>query len=95
MRVFDSATENIKRGGRRRGANMGVLRITHPDILEFVEAKQAGEELENFNLSVGITDAFMEAVRAEGSYELVHPGTRRSAGRLPARDVFNRIVADG
>jgi ribonucleoside-diphosphate reductase alpha chain len=92
MRVFDCATENIKLGGRRRGANMGVLRVTHPDILEFVEAKQAGEELENFNLSVGITDAFMEAVRAEGSYELVHPGTRRSAGRLPARDVFDRIV---
>lgn len=92
MRVFDCATENIKLGGRRRGANMGVLRVTHPDILEFVEAKQAGGALENFNLSVGITDAFMEAVRAEGSYELVHPGTRRSAGRLPARDVFDRIV---
>jgi ribonucleoside-diphosphate reductase alpha chain len=92
MRVFDSATENIKRGGRRRGANMGVLRITHPDILEFVEAKQAGEGLENFNLSVGVTDAFMEAVKAHGSYELVHPGTGRSAGRLPARDVFDRIV---
>jgi ribonucleoside-diphosphate reductase alpha chain len=92
MRVFDCATENVKLGGRRRGANMGVLRVTHPDILGFVEAKQAGEGLENFNLSVGITDAFMEAVRAEGSYELVHPGTRRSADRLAARDVFDRIV---
>jgi ribonucleoside-diphosphate reductase alpha chain len=92
MRVFDCATENVKLGGRRRGANMGVLRVTHPDILGFVEAKQAGEGLENFNLSVGITDASMEAVRAEGSYELVHPGTRRSAGRLAARDVFDRMV---
>ncbi|HEY7654617.1 MAG TPA: adenosylcobalamin-dependent ribonucleoside-diphosphate reductase [Methylomirabilota bacterium] len=92
IRVFDCATENIKLGGRRRGANMGVLRVTHPDILEFIEAKQAGRELENFNLSVGVTDAFMEAVRAEGSYELIHPGTHRSAGRLRARDVFDRIV---
>jgi ribonucleoside-diphosphate reductase alpha chain len=92
MRVFDCATENIKLGGRRRGANMGVLRVTHPDILEFIEAKQAGEGLENFNLSVGVTDAFMEAVRAEGSYELIHPGSHRSAGRLRARDVFDRIV---
>lgn len=92
MRVFDSATENIKLGGRRRGANMGVLRVTHPDVLEFIEAKQAGAALGNFNLSVGVTDAFMEAVRAESSYELIHPGTRRGAGRLPARDVFDRIV---
>jgi ribonucleoside-diphosphate reductase alpha chain len=92
MRVFDSATRNIKLGGRRRGANMGVLRVTHPDILEFIEAKQAGEGLENFNLSVGVTDAFIEAVRAGGSYELIHPGRRRSAGRLSARDVFDRLV---
>lgn len=92
MRVFDCATENIKLGGRRRGANMGVLRVTHPDILEFIEAKQAGEALENFNLSVGVTDAFMEAVRAKDSYDLIHPGTHRGAGRRQAREMFDRIV---
>lgn len=92
MRVFDCATENIKLGGRRRGANMGVPRVTHPDILEFIEAKQAGEALENFNLSVGVTDAFMEAVRAKDSYDLIHPGTHRGAGRRQAREVFDRIV---
>jgi ribonucleoside-diphosphate reductase alpha chain len=92
MRVFDCATENIKLGGRRRGANMGVLRVTHPDILGFIEAKKAGDALENFNLSVGVTDAFMEAVRAKEPYDLIHPGTHRVAGRRQARDVFDRIV---
>jgi ribonucleoside-diphosphate reductase alpha chain len=92
MRVFDCATENIKLGGRRRGANMGVLRITHPDILEFIEAKRGGRALANFNLSVAVTDAFMEAVSAGASYELIHPGTGRGAGRLASREVFDRIV---
>jgi len=92
MRVFDCATENIKLGGRRRGANMGVLRVTHPDILEFVEAKRTRGALENFSLSVGVTDAFMNAVQAQDSYDLVHPGTGQSAGRQQARAVFDRIV---
>jgi len=92
MRVFDCATENIKQGGRRRGANMGVLRVDHPDILEFVDAKLDGHSLQNFNLSVGVTDAFMRAAEAGEPYELVHPGRRRPIGRLPARDVFERIV---
>lgn len=92
MRVFDCATRNIKLGGRRRGANMGVLRVDHPDILEFVDAKLDGTSLANFNLSVGVTDRFMEAVTSGDSYELVHPGRRRPTGRLPARDVFDRIV---
>jgi ribonucleoside-diphosphate reductase alpha chain len=92
MRVFDCATQNIKLGGRRRGANMGVLRVDHPDILEFVEAKLDGQSLANFNLSVAVTDRFMEAVAAADSYELVHPGGRRPTGRLRAREVFDRIV---
>ena len=92
MRVFDSATENIKQGGRRRGANMGVLRVDHPDILEFVGAKLDGRSLQNFNLSVGATDAFMRAVEDGRPYDLVHPGRRHVVERLPAREVFERIV---
>jgi ribonucleoside-diphosphate reductase alpha chain len=92
MRVFDSATENIKQGGRRRGANMGVLRVDHPDVLEFVDAKLAGRDLQNFNLSVGVTDDFMRAVEAGRLYDLVHPGRRQVVGRLPAREVFDRMV---
>lgn len=92
MRVFDAATQHIKQGGRRRGANMGVLRVDHPDILEFIDAKLDPGSLRNFNLSVAVTDAFMEAVGAAAAYDLVHPVRRRSAGRLAAREVFDRIV---
>jgi ribonucleoside-diphosphate reductase alpha chain len=92
MRIFDCATQNIKQGGRRRGANMGVLRVDHPDILEFVDAKLAGHGLENFNLSVAVTDRFMEATTAGGSYDLIHPRRRRPVNRLRAREVFDRIV---
>jgi ribonucleoside-diphosphate reductase alpha chain len=91
MRIFDSATEHIRQGGRRRGANMGVLRVDHPDILEFVDAKRDGR-LQNFNLSVGVTDAFMEAARRGESYPLVHPGRRTEVGRLDAALVLARIV---
>jgi ribonucleoside-diphosphate reductase alpha chain len=92
MHVFDCATQHIKLGGRRRGANMGVLRVDHPDIVEFIEAKLGGERLPNFNLSVAVTDRFMEAVDAGESYDLVHPGTRRPVGRRRAREVFDRVV---
>ena len=92
MRVFDCATEHVKLGGRRRGANMAVLRVDHPDILEFVDAKRDGTSLGNFNLSVAITDRFMAALQADDEYDLVHPGTNRVARRLPARLVFDRIV---
>ena len=92
MRIFDCATQNIKQGGRRRGANMGVLRVDHPDILEFVDAKLSGQSLQNFNLSVAVTDRFMEAVTAGGSYDLIHPRHRRPVNRLRAREVFDRIV---
>jgi ribonucleoside-diphosphate reductase alpha chain len=92
MRVFDTATENIKQGGRRRGANMGVLRVDHPDILEFVDAKLDGRSLQNFNLSVGATDEFMRAVEGGRAYDLIHPGRRQRVGQLPAREVFERIV---
>jgi ribonucleoside-diphosphate reductase alpha chain len=92
MRIFDCATENIKQGGRRRGANLGTLRVDHPDILEFVRAKRDGTSFRNFNLSVGATDRFFEAVRDDGSHELVHPGTGEVASRLRAREIFDEIV---
>lgn len=92
MRVFDCATENIKLGGRRRGANMGALRIDHPDVMEFVGAKRAAGAFTNFNLSVAVTDRFMDAVMADESYELIHPRHRRPVSRLRARAVFDAIV---
>jgi len=92
MRVFDCATESIKQGGRRRGASMAVVRVDHPDILEFVQAKADGSSFQNFNLSVGITDAFMEAVERGQSYDLVHPGSGRVVRRMSAPEMFDHIV---
>lgn len=92
MKVFDAATEHIKLGGRRRGANLAALRVDHPDILEFVRAKQDEQALQNFNTSVWVTDAFMDAVRRGDWYDLIHPGRRAVADRLRASDVFDAIV---
>src|SRR5579859_7239514 len=92
MKIFDCATENIKQGGKRRGANMGVLPIDHPDILEFIDAKWTAGVLANFNLSVGVTDAFMVAMEQNEPYELHHPTSGRLIDRLSARDVFERLA---
>ena len=92
MRVFNMATEVIKQGGARRGANMGVLRVDHPDIMEFIDAKRISHELTNFNLSVGITDNFMSRTGADVEYDLINPRTGEKTGKLKTKGVFDRIV---
>jgi ribonucleoside-diphosphate reductase alpha chain len=92
MQIFDSATEHIKQGGKRRGANMGVLRVDHPDIMAFIAAKRDETRLQNFNLSVGVTDAFLEAVRHDRPYGLFDPRTAAAVSHVPARPIFEAIV---
>ncbi len=92
MRVFNMATEVIKQGGTRRGANMGILNVNHPDILEFISSKKDNRELANFNISVAVTEEFMAAVESDGGLSLVNPHTRKVVRVLRAREVFERIV---
>jgi ribonucleoside-diphosphate reductase alpha chain len=91
MRIYDVTTEVVKQGGRRRGANMGILNVDHPDILEFIKAKAESGLLSNFNLSVAVTDAFMEQVETEETYPLINPRTGKEVARRQAREVFELI----
>ena len=92
LRVIDSATEAVKQGGTRRGANMGILRVDHPDIEEFIRMKIDGKSVNNFNISVAATDVFMEAVKADGSYDITDPYHKKVVGQKKARPVFDLIV---
>ena len=92
MKVFNAATEAVKQGGTRRGANMGILRVDHPDILEFITAKQNNTEITNFNISVGITEKFMKAVKTESDYDLIDPYSKECVGKLSAKKMFDLMV---
>src|SRR5436853_7146 len=92
MKLYDASTDVVKQGGTRRGANMGILRVDHPDILDFIHCKDDLTQVTNFNISVAVTDAFMLALEAGKPYDLIHPRTGKVVGQLEAREVFKQIV---
>ncbi|MBN1932971.1 MAG: vitamin B12-dependent ribonucleotide reductase, partial [Desulfobacterales bacterium] len=92
MKIFNTATEQVKQGGTRRGANMAILRMDHPDIMEFIYSKSNNEELNNFNISVGVTDEFMKAVPNGSNYDLIDPMDGRITGQLNASEVYQTLV---
>src|SRR5712671_4266274 len=92
MKLYDASTDVVKQGGTRRGANMGILRVDHPDVMDFIHCKDDLTQVTNFNISVAVAEAFMVALEAGKSYDLIHPRTGKVVGQLDARDVFKQIV---
>src|SRR6267154_5838202 len=92
MKLYDASTDAVKQGGTRRGANMGILRVDHPDVMDFITCKDDITKITNFNISVAVTDAFMKAVEQGTDYDLLHPRTRQAVGKRNAREVFEKIV---
>jgi ribonucleoside-diphosphate reductase alpha chain len=92
MKLYDASTEAVKQGGTRRGANMGIVRVDHPDILEFITCKEDLTQITNFNISVAVTDAFMRAVKERTDYALIDPHNRKEVGRLDANAVWDRMI---
>ena len=92
MKVFDSATQAVKQGGTRRGANMGILRVDHPDIMDFIVCKESDKEINNFNISVAVTEDFMRKVIKDEEYDLIDPNTRKAVKKLKAKQVFDLMV---
>jgi len=92
MKIFNTATEQVKQGGTRRGANMAILRVDHPDIMEFIYSKKKNKDLNNFNISVGVTDVFMKAVKKQSSYDLIDPRDNAKSGELNAKEVYQALL---
>src|ERR671912_1647688 len=92
MKLYDASTDAVKQGGTRRGANMGILRVDHPDIMEFITCKEDLTQITNFNISVAVTTKFMEAVKAGTSYELIEPSSKTVVGEMDAREVWDKMV---
>ncbi len=92
MKLYDASTDAVKQGGTRRGANMGILRVDHPDVMTFVNCKEDLAQITNFNISVAVTTSFMEAVKAGTSYDLIEPSSGKVAGQLDAREVWEKMI---
>src|SRR4051794_3945079 len=92
MKLYDASTDAVKQGGTRRGANMGILRVDHPDIMDFITCKEDLTQVTNFNISVGITRKFMEAVKAGASYDLIDPSNKKVVGQMDARTIWDRMI---
>src|SRR4026209_262781 len=92
MKLYDASTDAVKQGGTRRGANMGIVRVDHPDIMEFITCKEDLTQITNFNISVAVTTKFMQAVKAGASYDLVDPVTKEITGQLDAQMVWNKMI---
>src|SRR5437763_459218 len=92
MKLYDASTDAVKQGGTRRGANMGILRVDHPDIMDFITCKEDLTQVTNFNISVGITRKFMQAVKEGASYDLLDPSTQKVVGKQDARTVWDKMI---